>query len=347
MDVSLFDFDLPEESIALRPIYPRDHARLMVIHADGRLEHRLVRDLPDYVGQEDAIVVNDTRVFPARLRGKRIRENGAAAVELLLHRQIAGDRFLALARPAKKLNPQDVLVFGDLKGRLIGRQEGQVEIQFEMSGDALRAAIAEQGEIPLPPYIAGKRPVDARDSQEYQTMFAQEVGSVAAPTAGLHFTPELIAALQAKGASHERLTLHVGLGTFLPVTANDTAQHIMHSEYARLDEDTANRLNLTRQKDGRILAVGTTTLRTLESAALDKKGIAPFDGETGIFITPGYEFRIVDRLMTNFHLPRSTLFMLVCAFSGIDVMKRAYAEAVRLGYRFYSYGDACLLIRPR
>jgi len=318
---------------------------MLVVHPDGHLEHRHVRDLPDYVGGQDAIVVNDTRVFPARLLGRRLRETSAANVELLLHRQIAPARFLALARPAKKLNPGDVLAFGELKGRVVRRRGGEIEVQFEMSGDALSAAITTQGEIPLPPYIAGKRPVDKRDSRDYQTMFAQEARSVAAPTAGLHFTPELMAALLTKSVSYEKLTLHVGLGTFLPVTAGDTAQHVMHPEYARLDEGTANRLNLMRQNDGRLLAVGTTTLRALESAASDKGKLAPFEGETTIFITPGHEFRAVDILMTNFHLPRSTLFMLVCAFSGTEVMKHAYAEAVRFGYRFYSYGDACLLFR--
>jgi S-adenosylmethionine:tRNA ribosyltransferase-isomerase len=347
MDVSLFDFDLPEARIALRPAAPRDSARLMVVHGDGRLEHRHMRDLPAYLNRGDALVLNDTRVIPARLRGYRLRAEGPARIELLLHRRLAPNRFSALARPARKLLPGDALQLGSLTASVAARgQGGAAEIEFALSGAALDAAIEAEGELPLPPYIAGKRPADQSDAADYQTIYARDAGSVAAPTAGLHFTPDLFAALSAKGVMREHLTLHVGLGTFLPVTADDTDQHRMHGEWARLDCDTAARLNKVHAGKNRITAVGTTSLRTLESATGPDGVIRPFEDETDIFITPGYAFRAVDRLLTNFHLPRSTLFMLVSAFMGLEVMQRAYAEAIRLEYRFYSYGDACLLIRP-
>jgi S-adenosylmethionine:tRNA ribosyltransferase-isomerase len=305
-----------------------------------------MRDLPDYLGAGDALLVNDTRVIPARLHGQRLRAAGPAKIEVLLHRRLAGDRFSVLARPARKLQAGDGLVFGDLKAEVIGRGEnGEAEIRFALSGAALDAAIASHGEMPLPPYIAGKRKPDARDVSDYQTLFACQDGSVAAPTAGLHFTPELFAALARKGVSREAVTLHVGLGTFLPVTVQDTAQHRMHAERAILDAATAARLNAVHANGGRIACVGTTSLRTLESATALDGVVHPFEGETDIFITPGYRFRAADMLLTNFHLPRSTLFMLVSALMGLDVMKRAYAEAIAQGYRFYSYGDACLL-RP-
>jgi len=346
MDVSLFDFDLPEEHIALRPASPRDSARMLVVHADGRLEHRTVRDLPGYLNAGDAFVVNDTRVIPARLRGQRLRDTGPAKIEILLHRRLAPDRYGVLARPARKLAPGDVLVFGGLQAKVVSRGDnGEAEIVFSRCGAALDAAIAATGEMPLPPYIAGKRKADARDADDYQTMFARADGSVAAPTAGLHFTPALLDALQARGALRQALTLHVGLGTFLPVTAGDTAQHRMHGEHAEMTAEVADRLNAVHAAGGRVLATGTTSLRTLESAAGPDGRLHAFDGETEIFITPGYGFRAVDMLLTNFHLPRSTLFMLVAAFMGLDVMKAAYAEAIARGYRFYSYGDACLLLR--
>ena len=347
MDVSLFDFDLPQERIALRPASPRDSARMLVVHPDGRLEHRHVRDLPDYLTARDALVVNDTKVIAARLKGQRLRPAGPAGIELLLHRRLGPDRYSALARPARKLLPGDELVLGALKARVAARGEGgEVEIQFDRSGAALDAAIAAQGEMPLPPYIAGRRPTDAQDSGDYQTVFASQAGSVAAPTAGLHFTPDLLARLAEKGVIRESVTLHVGLGTFLPVSVEDTSSHRMHSEQAALDQQTASRLNAVHAAGGRICAVGTTSLRTLESAT-DADGHArSFQGETDIFITPGYRFRAVDMLLTNFHLPRSTLFMLVAAFAGLETMRAAYAQAVALDYRFYSYGDACLLIRP-
>jgi S-adenosylmethionine:tRNA ribosyltransferase-isomerase len=268
-------------------------------------------------------------------------------VEILLHRRLAGDRFSVLARPARKLAAGDRIVFGSLQAEVMARGEnGEAEIRFALSGGDLDAAIASHGEMPLPPYIAGKRKPDARDMSDYQTTFARQDGSVAAPTAGLHFTQGLFAALAQKGVSREAVTLHVGLGTFLPVTVQDTAQHRMHAERAMLDAATAARLNLVHAKGKRITCVGTTSLRTLESATSADGVIHPFEGDTDIFITPGYRFRAADMLLTNFHLPRSTLFMLVSALMGLEVMKRAYAEAIAQGYRFYSYGDACLL-RPR
>jgi S-adenosylmethionine:tRNA ribosyltransferase-isomerase len=346
MDVSLFDFELPEARIALRPASPRDCARLMVIEADGRIAHRGIRDLPDYLAAGDAVLVNDTKVIPARLYGQRLRDGLVAKIEILLHRRLGADRFSVLARPARKLAVGDRLVFGDLQAEVTARGDnGEAELCFGLSGAALDLAIARLGEMPLPPYIAGKRKADAQDVLDYQTLFARAEGSVAAPTAGLHFTPELFAALEKKGVRRESVTLHVGLGTFLPVTVEDTAQHRMHAERAVLDAATAQRLNGVHAAGGRILTVGTTSLRTLESAAGADGLIGAYDGETDIFITPGYRFHAADMLLTNFHLPRSTLFMLVSALMGLELMKRAYAEAIVEGYRFYSYGDACLL-RP-
>ena len=346
MDVSLFDFELPEDRIALRPANPRDAARMLVVHADGRLEHRHVRDLPEYLRAGDAALLNDTRVIPARLFGQRLREAGPARIEILLHRRLGPDRYSVLARPARKLTAGDRLEFGDLKAEVIGRGEnGEAEIRFALSGAALDAAIAAAGEMPLPPYIAGKRKADDKDRVDYQTLFARQEGSVAAPTAGLHFTPDLFAALDRKDIAREMVTLHVGLGTFLPVTADDTSDHRMHAERAVLDAATASRLNTVHARGGRIAAVGSTSLRTLESATGEGGVICPFDGDTDIFITPGYAFRAADLMLTNFHLPRSTLFMLVAAFMGLDLMRRAYTQAIAAGYRFYSYGDACLLLR--
>jgi len=346
MDVALFDFGLPEECIALRPASPRDHARMLVVWPDGRLEHRLVRDLPDYLRAGDAVLVNDTKVIAARLRGERLRETGPARIEILLHRRLAPDRYSVLARPARKLAAGDALVFGDLKAEVVDRGDnGEAELRFALSGAALDAAIASHGEMPLPPYIAGKRKADAQDVSDYQTVFARENGSVAAPTAGLHLTPELFVRLAQKGVAREAVTLHVGLGTFLPVTAEVTSLHCMHAETAQLDGATAARLNAVHAAEARVLAVGTTSLRTLESAADADGTVHPFAGDTDIFITPGYRFRASDLLLTNFHLPRSTLFMLVSALMGLEVMKAAYAEAIASNYRFYSYGDCCLLLR--
>ena len=353
MRTDMFDFDLPSDLVALRPAVPRDSARLLVCRPDGEICHAQVRDLPQFMDVGDAVVVNDTKVLSARLQGRRAPRPGAAGegpkIEVTLHRRIAPDRFLAFAKPARKLAPGDRLLLGQtLAADVAGRGEaGEVELRFSLERAMLDAAIATQGEMPLPPYIAGKRKPDARDRADYQTVFAQEPGSVAAPTAGLHFTPALLEALAAKGIIREAVTLHVGAGTFLPVTAEDTSEHKMHPEFATLTGEAAARLNAVHAAGGRIAAVGTTSLRTLESAADDVGLLHPFCGETRIFITPGYRFKAVDILLTNFHLPRSTLFMLVCAFAGTDVMKRIYAEAIAERYRFYSYGDACLLFRPQ
>jgi S-adenosylmethionine:tRNA ribosyltransferase-isomerase len=351
MDVSRFDFTLPESLIALRPKTPREEARLLVVHSDGRLHHGFVGELAGFLRRNDVLVTNDSKVIPARLRGYRLPRDAAglpAKIELLLHRKWTSDRWRAFARPARKLTVGDTLQLGrNLVATVVSRTSGsEVDVAFAVSGAELDAAIAREGEMPLPPYIAGKRPADERDRQDYQTPFARAPGSVAAPTAGLHFTPDLLRRLEAAGVSREALTLHVGPGTFLPVTAGDTADHKMHSEWASLSSDTAARLNETRQVGGRIVPIGTTSLRTLETSARDDGRLEAFEGETDIFITPGYRIKAADVLLTNFHLPRSTLFMLVCAFAGTDVMHAAYAEAIRERYRFYSYGDACLLFRP-
>jgi len=353
MDVALFDFDLPEELIALRPASPRDSARMLIVGPDAGIIHAHVRDLPRYLNRGDMLVANDTRVIAARLRGRRLPRESQTGdgpkLEVLLHRRLGAARYRAFARPARKLEPGDTLVLGQtLRARVLGRGEGgEVEIVFDTGGAPLDAAIAREGETPLPPYIAGKRATDARDRTDYQTLFARREGSVAAPTAGLHFTPELLEQLKDAGVAHETVTLHVGAGTFLPVSAGDTDQHIMHSESAEVRSAAAQAINTAREGGGRIVAVGTTSLRTLESASDDEGRVRAWTGETSLFITPGYGFRAVDVLLTNFHLPRSTLFMLACAFSGTGAMKRAYAEAIAGRYRFYSYGDACLLFRPR
>lgn len=350
MRVSEFDFDLPEALIALRPASPRDSARMLVVREDGTTEHSQVRELPRFLRGGDALVLNDTKVIPARLYGRRTgRGTAEPRIEVLLHKRTGPNLFFAFARPARKLSPGDHLHLGvSLEVEILARGGGgEIALQFEKGGGDLDRAIAVEGETPLPPYIAGRRPADARDVVDYQTIFAKEEGSVAAPTAGLHFTPELFARLADEGVSRETVTLHVGAGTFLPVSADDTSQHRMHSERATLDADTATRLNRTRDRGGRIVAIGTTSLRTLESAADDEGRLGAFDGDTSLFITPGYRFKTADVLFTNFHLPRSTLFMLVSAFSGLEVMRRAYAEAITRSYRFYSYGDACLLFRPR
>jgi S-adenosylmethionine:tRNA ribosyltransferase-isomerase len=357
MRVDLFDFDLPEERIALRPAEPREAARLLVVPPAGPFGHRTVRDLPELLRPGDALVVNDTRVIPARLRGLRVRGENAARVEIMLHRRRGPETWLAFARPAKKLAPGDRIRFGDdresmvcllasLDAEVEERGEGgEVRLRFAFQGAALDEAIAAHGEMPLPPYIAGKRAADERDLADYQTVYAAEPGAVAAPTAGLHLTEEMLARLAARGVSLHRVTLHVGAGTFLPVSADDTNDHRMHPEWGAIGTAAAAALNETRARGGRIVAVGTTSLRLLESAAAEDGRIRPFADETSIFITPGYRFRGVDALLTNFHLPRSTLFMLVSAFAGLERMRAAYAEAIARGYRFYSYGDACLLER--
>ncbi|MBV9548408.1 MAG: tRNA preQ1(34) S-adenosylmethionine ribosyltransferase-isomerase QueA [Alphaproteobacteria bacterium] len=346
MDVSLFDFPLPKALIALRPAVPRDSARMLVVSPDGGIQHRLVRDLPEYLRRGDVMVLNNTRVMPSRLHGVRARVGSRAKIEVLLHRRLAPDRFRALVRPARRLVVGDALKFGDLTGTVAARRDGgEAEIVFALAGEALDAAIARLGEMPLPPYIAGRRRADARDTADYQTVFARQAGSAAAPTAGLHFTDELLARLAQKGVARESVTLHVGPGTFLPVTVADSTQHRMHPEQAWLESGAASRINAAHNAGGRRLAIGTTSLRTLESAADAHGRLHAFAGDTDIFITPGYHFRAVDLLLTNFHLPRSTLFMLVCAFMGLEMMKKIYAEAIATGYRFYSYGDACLLLR--
>ena len=350
MRVDQFDFDLPEDLIALRPASPRDSARMLVVGADGTFTHAHVRDLPEFLSAGDALVLNDTKVIPARLRGVRLpRANVTTTpkIEVTLHKRVAIDRFLAFAKPARKLEAGDRLLLGEtIEAAVIARGEaGEVELGFKLIGAALDAAITAQGEIPLPPYIAGKRKPDARDASDYQTTFAKNAASVAAPTAGLHFTPELFTTLSAKGIARETVTLHVGAGTFLPVSADDTTDHKMHAEWANLSGEAAERLNQVHRDGHRITAVGTTSLRTLESAAAENDELGAFTGETDIFITPGYRFSAVDVLLTNFHLPRSTLFMLVSAFSGLEIMRAAYAEAIEKRYRFYSYGAACLLFR--
>ena len=349
MRVEDFDFDLPDDRIALRPVHPRDAARLLVVREDGTREHRTMRDLPELLRAGDCLVVNDTRVIPARLTGRRLGRDASsegAKIEVTLHKRVSPSAFRAFVRPAKRLKPGDRICLGmTLEGTIAARDGGEIEIGFDKAGGAPDAAIAAEGEMPLPPYIAGKRKPDAQDRQDYQTVYAERAGSVAAPTAGLHFTPELLARLGEKRISCAHVTLHVGAGTFLPVSAEDTKDHKMHAEWAELPPQTARTLNETRASGGRIVAVGTTALRTLESAADDEGHVHPFSGDTALFITPGYRFKCVDVLLTNFHLPRSTLFMLVSAFSGMAAMKAAYAEAIAAGYRFYSYGDACFLFR--
>lgn len=348
MRVSDFDFELPEELIALRPARPRDAARLLVIGPDeNALADRAVRDLPSLLEPGDLLVFNDTKVIPARLFGTRARGEATAKIEVMLHRRVSADEWRAFLRPAKKLAPGETISFpGGLSATVVEKAEGgEAGLRFSLAGPALDAAIAEAGEMPLPPYIARKRATDEADLADYQTLHATEPGAVAAPTAGLHFTPALMAALEARGVSTVRLTLHVGAGTFLPVTAEDTDAHRMHAEWGEISESEAAAINAARASGGRIVAVGTTSLRLLESAA-DAQGVVhPFAKETSIFITPGYRFRAVDILMTNFHLPRSTLFMLVSALRSTDEMKRAYAHAVASKYRFYSYGDATLIYR--
>jgi S-adenosylmethionine:tRNA ribosyltransferase-isomerase len=357
MRTDLFDFELPAGNIALRPANPRDSARMLVVQPDGLLRDQIVSELPMWLEPGDQLVVNDTKVISAQLKGRRIGRETEPKIEATLIKRLDGSRWQALVKPAKKLSKGDTIRFGN-EGRvcLLGHLDAQVEhkggegevtLSFSFHGPALDSAIADLGAPPLPPYIASKRAPDEQDAADYQTMFAVNEGAVAAPTAGLHFTPALQAALRERGVGIHQLTLHVGAGTFLPVKTDDTEGHRMHAEWGCITRETSDALNAARANGGRIVAVGTTSLRLLESAAAADGTIQPFDGDTAIFITPGYRFRAVDILLTNFHLPRSTLFMLVSAFSGLDTMKRAYAHAIRDGYRFYSYGDACLLFRDR
>ncbi len=348
MRVDLFDFDLPPERIALRPASPRESARLLVVGEPP--EDRVVGDLPGLFRPGDCLVVNDTRVIPARLSGSRRRGGTAARVDATLHKREGAELWRAFVRPAKKLAVGEVVHFGTAADALDATclehaGDGEVVLRFSRAGAALDASLERHGAMPLPPYIAGRRPTDARDDADYQTLFAQKPGAVAAPTASLHFTPALVQAIRARGVSLATLTLHVGAGTFLPVKADDTDGHRMHAEWGAIDAATAAALNGARARGGRIVAAGTTSLRLLESAAAPDGTIQPFCGDTSIFITPGHRFRAVDAMLTNFHLPRSTLFMLVAAFAGLDAMRAAYAHAIAAGYRFYSYGDACFLHR--
>jgi S-adenosylmethionine:tRNA ribosyltransferase-isomerase len=347
MKLDDFDFHLPDDRIALRPANPRDSARLLLVTPDQPLRDLIVRDLPGELRAGDVLVVNDTRVIPARLKGERARGEFRVNVEATLHRETASDRWTAFMRPGKRLAVGDEVTFGvGLTARIAAKGDGgEVTLVFDRGGPDLMAAIADAGEMPLPPYIAAKRGEDERDREDYQTVYAQEEGSVAAPTAGLHFTPELMARLEARGVRIERVTLHVGAGTFLPVKVDNIADHRMHAEWGDIDAATAGRLNDARAAGGRIICVGTTSLRLLESAADEAGLIRPFQDETAIFITPGYRFRAADGLMTNFHLPKSTLMMLVSAFAGLETMRGAYAHAIADGYRFYSYGDSSLLWR--
>ncbi|TNB47207.1 tRNA preQ1(34) S-adenosylmethionine ribosyltransferase-isomerase QueA [Martelella lutilitoris] len=355
MRVDLFDFDLPDENIALRPASPRDSARLLLVRPDGApaLEDRIVSELPSFLKPGDALVFNDTKVIPAQLEGIRKREGGEdVPVSATLHLRKADNLWHAFARPGKRIKVGDRLHFAAADGSadLVAevsekRDGGEVALTFAARGAALDEALMRVGHVPLPPYIASKRAEDGKDRDDYQTVYARENGAVAAPTAGLHFTPELLAALEEAGIEQHFVTLHVGAGTFLPVKADDTDDHKMHFERGIVTPETAEALNAVKGRGGRIVSVGTTSLRLLESAAAEDGTIGAWENETGIFITPGYQFRAVDMLMTNFHLPKSTLFMLVSAFSGLETMRAAYAHAIETGYRFYSYGDSSLLFR--
>jgi S-adenosylmethionine:tRNA ribosyltransferase-isomerase len=341
MRVDLFDFDLPAELIALRPAKPRDSARMLVVDGD-RIADRVVLDLPKLLRPGDVLVFNDTRVIPAQLEGRR----GEASIGATLHKREGPREWWAFVRNAKRVRIGDIVEFGGGVSASAAERDEEGAILLHFHGDEPVEVLLERaGRMPLPPYIASRRPADELDRDDYQTMFAREEGAVAAPTAALHFTPRLIEALEERGIGRETLTLHVGAGTFLPVKAEDTSEHKMHSEWGRIDAETAEKLNTVRASGGRLIAVGTTSLRLLESAAGEGGGlIRPFEGDTAIFITPGYRFKAIDGLVTNFHLPKSTLFMLVSALMGLDVMRAAYAHAVEQRYRFYSYGDASLLL---
>lgn len=341
MRVDLFDFELPPDRIALRPARPRDAARMLVVDGDRPFSDHGVRDLPRLLGKGDVLVVNDTRVIPAQLEGRR----GEARIGATLHKRLDLRRWQAFVRNAKRLEAGDRIDFAQGVCAVAEARHADGSFTLRFGGDEPVEVLLERaGRMPLPPYIAGRRPTDEQDRQDYQTLFASEDGAVAAPTAALHFTPGLLASLDQAGIGLETLTLHVGAGTFLPVRADDTDAHRMHSEWGRIDAATAERLNNARAAGGRLIAVGTTSLRLLESAADEDGTILPFAGDTAIFITPGYRFRAVDGLMTNFHLPRSTLFMLVSALMGLDRMQAAYAHAIAQRYRFYSYGDSSLLL---
>jgi S-adenosylmethionine:tRNA ribosyltransferase-isomerase len=340
MRVDLFDFDLPPDRIALRPARPRDTARMLLVEGAG-MSDRGVLDLPDILRPGDVLVFNDTRVIPAQLEGRR----GEASIGATLHKREGLRSWWAFVRNAKRVRDGDVVEFADqVKASAVARDnDGAILLHFH-GEEPVELLLERAGQMPLPPYIASRRPIDESDRDDYQTMFAREEGAVAAPTAALHFTQALLDQLEARGVGCETLTLHVGAGTFLPVKGERIEEHKMHAEWGRIDSETADRLNAVRRAGGRLISVGTTSLRLLESAADDDGVIRPFDGDTAIFITPGYRFKAIDGLITNFHLPRSTLFMLVSALMGLDVMQSAYAHAIEAGYRFYSYGDASLLL---
>jgi S-adenosylmethionine:tRNA ribosyltransferase-isomerase len=352
MRVDQFDFELPEQSVALRPAVPRDSARLLVMQGREQALDSNVSCLPDFLNAGDLLVFNDTRVIPAQLAGMRLRGEAKTKISATLHMRTAPDRWLAFLRPAKRVKPGDRLVFGEgentcflgaLNAEVVSKgADGEALLAFEFSGPALDEGVRAVGHVPLPPYIGLKRPEDARDRQDYQTIYAAHEGAVAAPTAGLHFTTGLLAELDAKGVKRTFITLHVGAGTFLPVKAETTGAHRMHAETGHISAAAAEAINAARAQGGRIIAVGTTSLRLLESAADENGKVHPWSGPTDIFITPGYQFRAVDGLMTNFHLPKSTLFMLVSSLMGR--MQQAYQHAIISGYRFYSYGDASLLL---
>jgi S-adenosylmethionine:tRNA ribosyltransferase-isomerase len=340
MRVDLFDFDLPADRIALRPASPRDSARMLLVRPDG-LADRTMLDLADALRPGDCLVFNDTRVIPAQLEGQR----GNARIGATLHKREGPRDWRAFIRNAKRLRDGDVIDFGaDVSATACDRgEDGSWRLSFA-GAEPVELLLERAGRMPLPPYIAGKRDTDARDAEDYQSMFAREAGAVAAPTASLHFTPRLMERLATAGIGHETLTLHVGAGTFLPVKADDTDDHRMHAEWGRIDAATADRLNAVKARGGRLIAAGTTSLRLLESAGREDGTVAPFEGDTAIFITPGYRFRAIGGLVTNFHLPKSTLFMLVSALMGLETMQAAYAHAIANGYRFYSYGDGSLLL---
>jgi S-adenosylmethionine:tRNA ribosyltransferase-isomerase len=355
MRVDVFDFDLPEERIALRPARPRDAARLL--HLSGAvLDDMVVREAPRLFRPGDLLVFNDTRVIPARLKGVRLREDARVAIEATLHKRLSPSAWAAFAKPGKRLKEGDRVRFGAesegaclvsaLEATITAKGDaGEVTLNFDLAGPDLDAAIATHGEMPLPPYIAAKRAEDDLDRADYQTIYAAKDGAVAAPTAGLHFTDDLLSRFAQAGVEQTRVTLHVGAGTFLPVKADDTAEHKMHAEWREIGAEAAAAINRAKVEGRRVIAIGTTALRSLESAAGEDGRVRAEAGDTSIFITPGYRFRVVDGHWTNFHLPRSTLFMLVSAFAGLERMHAAYAHAIARGYRFYSYGDASLLWR--
>jgi S-adenosylmethionine:tRNA ribosyltransferase-isomerase len=340
MRVADFDFELPAERIALRPVRPRDSARLMMVRSDAISDHQVL-DLPELLRPGDVLVFNDTKVIPAQLEGKR----GDASIGATLHKREGPREWQAFLRNAKRARIGDRIDFGEgVTASVVEKaDDGSALLHFH-GEEPVELLLERAGRMPLPPYIASRREVDEADREDYQTMFAREEGAVAAPTAALHFTPTLLEALDARGIGRETLTLHVGAGTFLPVKSERIDEHKMHAEWGRIDTATADRLNAVRRSGGRLISVGTTSLRLLESATGEDGIIRPFEGDTAIFITPGYRFRAIDGLITNFHLPRSTLFMLVSALMGLEVMKGAYAHAIEAGYRFYSYGDASLLL---